>query len=144
MDQRDLYPTMTTVPAIQAPRDGQTDLATKTCIGCLKALPLERFYYHRTEQRYFSRCRRCIALRDAELPRLSRSASEQRTCVSCHGPIPRGRTGTTCCRPCLLTSIGLPVDFDVVRDLDRATEDEVRDTLNAVLLAARVKAEVRV
>lgn len=109
--------------------------SVRRCIGpCGLAQPLSSFARdgrggHR------SVCTSCMAAKY--------HASQARTCVQCGAPLPKGRqtsSYTTCSRPCLLESVGLPPTFDAVMDLDRAAEREIRDTLDAVILAVRGKA----
>lgn len=129
-----------TIPILtqsDAERDGQSAVSEKTCTKCRQTLPITAFGWMRTVGRYRGACRVCENVRNR-----TPTDAGPRACVTCHGPIPKGRHGTTCKRECLLESVGLPVTFDALHDLDLATEDEVRDTLNAVLLAARVKSEV--
>lgn len=109
-------------------------LETRLCVGpCGLEKPVTSFHSDGRGGR-FTRCGVC---RSDERLRLS-----GRTCVQCGAPLPRGRRSsswTTCSRPCLLESVGLPPTFNAEWDLSRyrSTEREVRDTLDAVLMAVR-------
>jgi hypothetical protein len=110
--------------ALSLPRP--TTEETWVCIKCRRELPSTDFYWNASRNRRTGSCRACKR----------KEPIGERACAHCKGPIPKGRNGTTCSRACVLALVGLPAGFDAKLDLDRATEEEVRATLNAVMMAA--------
>lgn len=58
-------------------------------------------------------------------------------CVLCQRPIPKERLKhfDTCSRECLCLSVGVDPELDM-RSLGRATEQEIREVLESIILAA--------
>lgn len=114
-------------PPSNAPR-------AQVCTRCGVAQPLEAFSRWRNKAgKQSGRHTICAPCRTA-----AERYGPRATCVTCGGEIAPNRAGashSTCQRDCLLQSVGLPPDWEV-RDLTRATEQEIRDTLDAVILAA--------
>lgn len=106
--------------------------ATKRCARCTKTLPRVDFYRHKTSRDGLDWwCKGChIRARKAA------GIGHVRTCAFCHEAVPDARKAySTCSRNCSLQSVGLPPNWDV-RDLSGATEQEIRNVLDSVILAA--------
>lgn len=111
--------------------------AEKRCPRCQKTLPVTAFNLDpKRASGRMSLCGRCRGKK-----RLDNRGGRITECVLCGGRIPAERIGTTstCCRDCLCLSVGLSPDFQL-RDLERATETEIRDVLDSIILAASIGA----
>jgi hypothetical protein len=122
---------VTTPTRSHAPRALAEIPTEHPCSRCGQSFPASNFYrnnHNRFGVDYWCKnCRRAVK---------ANQASRGSTCVFCHQPIPAERAHmTTCQRNCALQSVGLPPWWDI-SDLDRATEQEIRNTLDAIILAA--------